>query len=144
MINSLSLKYFFSYLGLIPYIALTIDILYFNIFNKDILSNFLIYYSLIIIVFIGATNWSLEKNVSNIKIIYGFIPSCFATLIVILNLYTYSKHLVYFIIITLFFLQIIFDYLLIFKKNKKKKIFYFLRIPLSSVIILIFFINLFL
>ena len=73
MINSLSLKYFFSYLGLIPYIALTIDILYFNIFNKDILSNFLIYYSLIIIVFIGATNWSLEKNVSNFKIIYGFI-----------------------------------------------------------------------
>ncbi len=138
------LKYTFSYLGLVPYFILSIDKSVFHIVNIDILNNFLIYYSLLILVFIGATNWSLKENSSNFKIIYGFIPSFFATIIIFLNLYSYNQKLIFFAIILALFIQVFFDYLLIFKKNNYLKIFYFLRLPLTSVIILIFFFNIFL
>ena len=144
MINSLGLKYVFSYSGLIPYFFLTIDNFFFNIVNIDILNNFLIYYSLIILVFIGAMNWSLEENSSNLRIIYGLIPSCFAIIIIFLNLYSYNQLYIFFVIILVFLLQALADYFFLFKKTNYLNIFYFLRLPLTSVIIFVLFFNLFL
>ncbi len=144
MINSLSLKYIFSYSGLIPYIFIIIDNFFLHIINIDILNNFLIYYSLIILVFIGAMNWSLEANSSNLRIIYGFIPSFFAIIIIFLNLYSYNQQYIFFSIILFLLLQVITDYFFLFKKTNYLNIFYFLRLPLTSIIIFLLYFNLFL
>tara|TARA_Y100001970_G_C14202225_1_gene841783 strand:- start:1076 stop:1426 length:351 start_codon:yes stop_codon:yes gene_type:complete len=115
-----------------------------HIINIDILNNFLIYYSLIILVFIGAMNWSLEANSSNLRIIYGFIPSFFAIIIIFLNLYSYNQQYIFFSIILFLLLQVITDYFFLFKKTNYLNIFYFLRLPLTSIIIFLLYFNLFL
>ena len=144
MSNFLNLKYILSYLGLFPYFVIIFDNFYFHYFELNILNDFLIYYSLIIITFIGATNWDLEENLSIFKIIYGFIPSLFAAIIIFLNLYYYNKVYIFFILILAFILQLFFDYLYIYKSYKNIAIFYYLRLPLTFIITIIFLLKLFL
>ena len=87
MFYKLNLQYIISYLGLIPYFLILLDKYLFLQIEEEIVVNFIIYYTLIIIVFIGSINWNLEKNIPNHLIFYGFLPSFFAVIIIILNLY---------------------------------------------------------
>ena len=132
-----NLQYIISYLGLIPYIYLLIDKYIFLRIEEEILLNFILYYTLIISIFIGSINWNLQKKVPNHLIIYGFIPTVYSLIIIILNLYSYNIKILFLLTVILLISQLFFDFILIFANLKNKKVFYFLRLPLTILICLI-------
>ena len=52
-------------------------------YNQD----FAIYYTIIILVFVGAINWNLKERINNLTVIYGFIPSFLSVIIIIKLIY---------------------------------------------------------
>ena len=136
MSHKLNLQYIISYLGLIPYFLILVNEYLLLQIEKEITSNFLIYYTLVISVFIGSTNWNLQKEVPNYKVIYGFLPSLYAVIIIILNLYSYNIKILFFLLILLVIIQLFFDYFLIFKNSTNSQPFFSLRIPLTIFIAL--------
>ena len=139
MLQKINFQYFFSYLGLIPFIIILINKYYFSIVDDEFSVNFTIYYTIVISVFIGSANWNLNENINTKIVIYGFIPSIFAVGIIILNLINFnSQYLIIFLILILF-LQLIFDYYLIYSKLLIKTSFYYLRFPLTIFIEIILF-----
>ena len=139
MLQKINFQYFFSYLGLIPFIIILINKYYFFIVDDEFSVNFTIYYTIVISVFIGSANWNLNENINTKIVIYGFIPSIFAVGIIILNLINFnSQYLIIFLILILF-LQLIFDYYLIYSKLLIKTSFYYLRLPLTIFIEIILF-----
>ena len=139
MLQKINFQYIFSYLGLIPFIIILINKYYFFIVDDEFSVNFTIYYTIVIIVFIGSANWNLKENINTKIVLYGFVPSIFAVGIIILNLINFnSQYLIIFLILMLF-LQLIFDYYLIYSKLLVKTSFYFLRLPLTIFIEIILF-----
>ena len=136
MFKKINLQYIISYLGIIPYVLLLLDKYIFLQLEEKIIFNFTIYYTLIISVFIGSTNWNLQKEVPNYKVIYGFLPSLYAVIIIILNLYSYNIKILFFLLILLVIIQLFFDYFLIFKNSTNSQPFFSLRIPLTIFIAL--------
>ena len=132
-----NLQYIISYLGLIPYIYLLIDKYLFLNIEEEILYNFILYYTLIISVFIGSINWNLQSKVPNHLIIYGFIPTVYSLILIILNLYSYNIKILFLLSIILLISQLFFDFILIFANLRNKKVFYFLRLPLTILISII-------
>ena len=130
MFTKLNLQFLLSYLGLIPFIFIIFNKYFLFLINEEILIKFIINYSVMILVFIGAINWNLEKN-DNIKTLYGFIPSVFGTIVIILSLINYNLYNIVLIIVFFLFLQLTLDFLILYKNNKNKKPFYFLSIPLT-------------
>ena len=98
MFKKINIQFLISYFGLIPYAIVFLDKYYFLKIKEEILLNFITYYSLIIIVFIGSINWNLKNNPPIHIVVYGFLPSLFAVIIIILNLYNIN------ILIILYFL----------------------------------------
>ena len=96
------------------------------------MQDFLVYYSIIIFVFIGSTNWNLKEKISNKLIIYGFFPSLSSVVVILLNLYSYE---VFFFIMIIFIFQLFIDNFIYVKKSERK-IFFLLRIPLTFIILL--------
>ena len=134
MSKKINLQFLISYFGLIPYVLTFLDKYYFLIAKEEHMLSFITYYSLIIIVFIGSINWNLKNNPPTHIVIYGFLPSLFAVMIIILNLLN-IKILIIFILITLLLLtQLFFDYIIIFSNQLNKSAFYFLRLPLTILI----------
>ena len=131
------MQYIISYLGLIPYIYLLIDKYIFLRIEEEILLNFILYYTLIISIFIGSINWNLQKKIPNHLIIYGFIPTVYSLILIILNLYSYNIKILFLLSVILLIAQLFFDFILIFANLKNKKVFYFLRFPLTILISLI-------
>ena len=131
------MQYIISYLGLIPYIYLLIDKYIFLRIEEEILLNFILYYTLIISIFIGSINWNLQKKIPNHLIIYGFIPTVYSLILIILNLYSYNIKILFLLSIILLIAQLFFDFILIFANLKNKKVFYFLRLPLTILISII-------
>jgi len=131
------LQYIISYLGLIPYIYLVIDKYIFLRIEEEILLNFILYYTLIISIFIGSINWDLQKKIPNHLIIYGFIPTVYSLILIILNLYSYNIKILFLLSVILLIAQLFFDFILIFANIRNKKVFYFLRLPLTVLISLI-------
>ena len=136
MYFKLNLQYVISYLGLFPFIFILLNKYYFFLINEEISHNFIIYYCNIIIVFIGAINWDLDKKINNLKAIYGFIPSLFALTITILNLYNYNINNLIIIIMLFYFLQLFCDYFFLYKYKTNKSSFTYLRMPLTIFIII--------
>ena len=132
-----NLQYIISYFGLIPYIYLLIDKYLFLNIEEEILYNFILYYTLIISVFIGSINWNLQSKVPNHLIIYGFIPTVYSLILIILNLYSYNIKILFLLSIILLISQLFFDFILIFVNLRNKKVFYFLRLPLTILISII-------
>ena len=128
------MQYIISYLGLIPYIYLLIDKYIFLRIEEEILLNFILYYTLIISIFIGSINWNLQKKIPNHLIIYGFIPTVYSLILIILNLYSYNIKILFLLSVILLITQLFFDFILIFAKVRNKKVFYFLRLPLTILI----------
>ena len=131
------MQYIISYLGLIPYIYSLIDKYIFLKIEEEILFNFILYYTLIISVFIGSINWNFKKKVPNYLIIYGFLPSVYSLILIILNLYLYNIKILILLSVIFLITQLFFDFFLIFINLKNKKFFYFLRLPLTILISLI-------
>ena len=131
------MQFIISYFGLIPYIYLLIDKYLFLNIEEEILYNFILYYTLIISVFIGSINWNLQSKVPNHLIIYGFIPTVYSLILIILNLYSYNIKILFLLSIILLISQLFFDFILIFANLKNKKVFYFLRLPLTILISII-------
>ena len=135
MIKKINFQFLFSYLGLIPYVIIFLDKYYFFIIKKEVFLNFVTYYSLIIIVFIGSINWNLKNNPPTHIVVYGFLPSLFSVLIIILNLYNFNTLIIFILITLLLFTQLFFDYIILFSNEINKKAFFFLRLPLTILII---------
>ena len=133
MNKELNLQYLLSYLGILPLLFIILDKFFFHKIEDNILTNFSIYYSLMIFVFIGATNWNLEDNISVKKTLHGFFPSIFALILIILHLYSYN---IFILIIFFLMLQLFLDFLLVYKRKKNEFIFYKLRAPLTIMLIL--------
>ena len=131
------MQYIISYLGLIPYIYLLIDKYMFLRIEEEILLNFILYYTLIISIFIGSINWDLQKKIPNHLIIYGFIPTVYSLILIILNLYSYNIKILFLLSVILLIAQLFFDFILIFANLRNKKVFYFLRLPLTILISII-------
>ena len=132
MFNKINLQYLISYFGIFPYLILLIDKYIFFQIEEKIFLNFIFYYTLIIAVFIGSLNWDLLKRVSNYKIIHGFLPSFFALVLIILNLYGFFNIKILILLIIIFILlQLFLDFVLIYKNLNNKNSFYYLRLPLT-------------
>ena len=143
MSKKINFQFLISYLGLIPYVLTFLDKYYFLIIEEEDLLNFITYYSLIIIVFIGSINWNLKNNPPTHIVIYGFLPSLFAVIIIILSLLNINFLIIFILIILLLLTQLFFDYIILFASETNKKAFYFLRLPLTALIIIfLFFISL--
>ena len=139
MFKKINFQLLISYFGLIPYVFTFFDKYYFLIVEEEHLLSFITYYSLIIIVFIGSINWNLKNNPPTHIVIYGFLPSLFAVMIIILSLLNINILIIYILITLLLFTQLFFDYIILFANETNKKAFYFLRLPLTVLIIVFLF-----
>ena len=80
-------------------------------------------------------DWDFSKRVSFIITLYGFFPSLFALVILILKInYFIFNYIFYFLILFLVF-QIILEYFLIYSNLDDKTAFYKVRVPLTTIII---------
>ena len=131
MFKKINFQFVLSYLGLFPFLVILLDYFFFKILETNIVKDFLIFYSIIIFVFIGAVNWNLKKNISLIIVFIGFMPSLVSVLIIVMFLYSYE---VINYLIILFIIQLILDNF-IYKEKNDRPIFYKLRIPLTFTIL---------
>ena len=131
MFKKINFQFLLSYFGLFPFLIILLDRFFFKFFNHNIVNEFVIFYSIIIFVFIGAINWNLKKNVPIIIVLIGFIPSFFSVLILImfLNSYEVINYLIF-----LFIIQLIVDSF-IYREKNYRFIFFQLRIPLTITIL---------
>ena len=136
MPKKINFQFLISYLGLIPYVLTFLDKYHFLIVEEEVLLNFVVYYSLIIIVFIGSINWNLKNNPPTHIVVYGFLPSLFAVIIIILSLLNINLIIIFILITLLLLTQLFFDYIILFANEINKKVFYFLRLPLTFLIII--------
>ena len=134
MSKKINFQFLISYLGIIPYVLTFLDKFYFLIIEEEDLLNFITYYTLIIIVFIGSINWNLKNNPPTHIVIYGFLPSLFAVIIIILSLLNINVLIIFILIFLLLLTQLFFDYIILFANETNKKVFYFLRLPLTALI----------
>lgn len=142
MTRYLNFKYILSYLGVVPLSIIIIDNLFINNISKIIELDFIIFYLLIIFVFIGASNWDLNKSVSNHLVIYGFLPSLFASFVIIFNLYLFNKLYIIILELLLIWLQLISDYFIIYR-NLNYQTFIKLRLSLTLILTILTIIILF-
>ena len=136
MIKKLNFQYVLSYLGLIPFLILIFDKYFLYKIKEEIVINFLIYYLLIIFVFVGSINWNLKVKLKLHIIIYGFLPSLFTTIIIVVNFYYFNQLFILLAIILLILVQLLTDYLIIYIEETNKHPFFYLRLPLTLIIIL--------
>ena len=139
MFKKINFQFLISYFGLIPYVLIFLDKYYFLIVEEEHLLSFITYYSLIIIVFIGSTNWNLKNNPPTFLVIYGFLPSLFAVMIIILSLLNINILTIFILITLLLLTQLFFDYIILFANETNKKAFYYLRLPLTALITIFLF-----
>ena len=132
MLKKINLQFLISYLGILPFFIILFDKFFLFQLDANIMKDFIIFYSLIIFVFIGAINWNLKKNIAPVFVIVGFLPSFLSIFIIIFFIYSYE--VIYYLMI-FFIIQLIFDNF-IYKDKKEKIIYYQLRIPLTFLILL--------
>lgn len=132
MFKKINLQFVLSYLGVLPYLIIHLDKFFFKYLDYNVVKDFAIFYSIVIFVFIGASNWNLKKNVLLFHLFIGFIPSLASFILIIMFLYSYHViiYLIVFLTIQLFFDK--FNY----KEKNDRVVFYKLRIPLTSIICL--------
>ena len=84
----MNVKYFVSYLGLVPFILLIFDGYFLGMLDTIFIINLSIMMACIIFTFIGAYNWDFDKDDTFLEI-YGFIPSLISMIILLLILIFY-------------------------------------------------------
>ena len=132
MIKNINLQFLISYLGIVPFLIAIADKFFFHYLNASIVDDFIIIYSLIIFVFIGAINWDLKKIMPVKLVLLGFLPSLIAVILLFMHLILYEVEL---IVITFIILQLLIDNF-IYKEKFEKEIYFKLRFPLTILIVL--------
>ena len=132
MIKNINLQFLISYLGIVPFLIAIADKFFFQYLNTNIVDDFIIIYSLIIFVFIGAINWDLKKIMPVKLVLLGFLPSLIAVILLFMHLMLYQVEL---IVITFIILQLLIDNF-IYKEKFEKEIYFKLRLPLTILIVL--------
>ena len=133
MYKNINLQFLISYIGFLPYLIIIIDKFFLKQIDVKILESFSIYYSIIILVFIGAINWDIKEKVSKKMVLYGFLPSFFSVFIIIIYLYNFN---VFYFLISYLLFQLLLDYFIVYKKKYHKNAYYFVRLPLTTLIVL--------
>ena len=131
MIKNINLQFLISYLGLVPFLIAIADKFFFNYLNTSIVDDFIIIYSLIIFVFIGAINWDLKKRMPVKLVIIGFLPSFIAVILLCMHLMLYEVGL---IVITFMILQFLVDNYF-YKETSEREVYFKLRLPLTICIV---------
>ena len=131
MIKNINLQFLISYLGLVPFLIAIADKFFFNYLNTSIVDDFIIIYSLIIFVFIGAINWDLKKRMPVKLVIIGFLPSLIAVILLCMHLMLYEVGL---IVITFMILQFLIDNY-VYTETSERVVYFKLRLPLTICII---------
>ena len=132
MIKNINLQFLISYLGLVPFLIAIADKFFFHYINTNIVDDFIIIYSLIIFVFIGALNWDLKKRIPVKSVMIGFLPSLIAVILLFMHLMLYEVGL---IIITFMILQFLIDNYF-YKETSEREVYFKLRFPLTICIVL--------
>ena len=132
MIKNINLQFLISYLGLVPFLIAIANKFFFHYLNTSIVDDFIIIYSLIIFVFIGAINWDLKKRMPAKLVIIGFLPSLIAVILICMHLMLYEVRL---IIITFMILQFLIDNYF-YKETSEREVYFKLRLPLTICIVL--------
>ena len=132
MIKNINLQFLISYLGLVPFLIAIADKFFFHYFNTSIVDDFIIIYSLIIFVFIGAINWDLKKRMPVKLVILGFMPSLIAVILLFMHLMLYKVVL---IVIIFIILQLLTDNYF-YKEIFEREVYFKLRLPLTILIVL--------
>ena len=122
MYKNINLQFLISYVGFLPYLIVIFDKYFLKQIDVKILESFSIYYSIIILVFIGAINWDLNKKISKKIVLYGFLPSFFSVFIIIIYLYNFN---VFYFLISYLLFQLFLDYFIVYKKKYHKNSYYF-------------------
>ena len=132
MIKNINLQFVISYLGLVPFLIVIADKFFFHYLNTSIVDDFIIIYSLIIFVFIGAINWDLKKRMPVILVMIGFLPSLIAVILLCMHLMLYEIGL---IVITFIILQFLIDNYF-YKETFEREVYFKLRFPLTICVVL--------
>ena len=127
----MNVKYFVSYLGLIPLLCLIINGYYFELLDINFIWDLSLLMSCIIFTFIGAYNWNFKIDSPWIEF-YGFLPSLISMVILTLNLLGISKIILLMTVIIFLFTQLFFDLFLSLKDIFPMRYFVRLRIPVTS------------
>ena len=132
MIKNINLQFLISYLGIVPFLVAIADKFFFQYFNTNIVDDFIIIYSLIIFVFIGAINWDLKKIMPVKLVLLGFLPSLIAVILILMHLIHYEVAL---ILILFIVLQLLVDNFF-YKETFEREVYFRLRLPLTILIVL--------
>ena len=127
----MNVKYFVSYLGLLPFLCLIIDGYYLEILDINFIWNLSLLMSCIIFTFIGAYNWNFLIDRPWIEF-YGFLPSLISMVILTLSLLGVSKVILLMVVIVFLVTQLFFDLILSLKDIFPMRYFMTLRIPVTS------------
>ena len=132
MIKNINLQFLISYLGLVPFLIALANKFFFHYLDTSIVDDFIIIYSLIIFVFIGAINWDLKKRMPVKLVIIGFLPSLIAVILLCMHLMLYEVGL---ILITFMILQFLVDNYF-YKETSEREVYFKLRLPLTICVVL--------
>ena len=127
----MNVKYFVSYLGLLPFLCLIIDGYYFEILDVNFIWDLSLLMSCIIFTFIGAYNWNFVIDRPWLEF-YGFMPSLISMVILTLSLLGISKIILLMVVIVFLVTQLFFDLILSLKDIFPMRYFMTLRIPVTS------------
>ena len=131
MIKNINSQFLISYLGLVPFLIALANKFFFHYLDTSIVDDFIIIYSLIIFVFIGAINWDLKKRMPVKLVIIGFLPSLIAVILLFMHLMLYEVGL---IVIIFIFLQFLVDNYF-YKETSEREVYFKLRLPLTICIV---------
>ena len=127
----MNVKYFVSYLGLLPFLYLIIDGYYLEILDINFIWNLSLLMSCIIFTFIGAYNWNFVIDRPWLEF-YGFMPSLISMVILTLSLLGISKIILLMVVIVFLVTQLLFDLILSVMDIFPMRYFMTLRIPVTS------------
>ncbi len=129
----MNVKYFVSYLGLVPFILLIFDGYFLGMLDTIFIINLSIMMACIIFTFIGAYNWDFDKDDTFLEI-YGFIPSLISMIILLLNIFKFNQTNLIFLIIIFLLVQLIIDFFRTLKCTFPRSYFINLRLPVTSIL----------
>jgi hypothetical protein len=128
-----NIKYIVSYLGLLPFIFLSIDGYFIALLEVQLIQNLAIIMSCIIFTFIGAYNWNFKVDF-NLLEFYGFIPSLLSMIILTVNIFDSSKYYLFNAMILFLFIQLFIDIFLSLKDIFPMKYLITLRVPVTLIL----------
>lgn len=129
----MNIKYIVSYLGLLPFIFLSVDGYFIALLEVQLIQNLAIIMSCIIFTFIGAYNWNFKVDF-NLLEFYGFIPSLLSMIILTVNIFDSSKYYLFNAMILFLFIQLLIDIFLSLKDIFPMKYLITLRVPVTLIL----------